>query len=89
MFTQRNSKKIKNDFQKGDLVKFVYVEKSNYPQVWNRVKGLGVILSMRKEPEDLMMIYTVLSNGESFECVEVYPIEETEAVCTNENKYSQ
>ena len=76
-------------FQKGDLVKFVHVEKSNHPQVWNRVKGLGVILSMRKEEEDLMMIYTVLSNGKSLECVEVYPIEESETVCDDENKYSQ
>ncbi len=89
MDTQKYSKKLRQDFKEGDLVDFVYVEQGKHPQVWNRINGLGVIVSMRKSAEDSSCIYTVLSNGKSFECVEVYHLEEDTTVCDNETKHSK
>lgn len=89
MATQNNHKKLFDGFKEGDLVSFVYVEQGNHPQVWKRIEGLGVILSKRKTLEDSTFIYTVLSNGESFECVEVYSLEEYAMMSNNETNNNE
>jgi len=67
------------DFKEGDLVKFAHVKQGMHPQVWNRTEGLGVIVSIRKDSgmdwRDLTCFYTVLSDGETFDCIEVQHVE--------------
>ncbi len=85
---QKSSTQTK--FKVGELVRFVHVKKSKHPQIWKRTEGLGVIVSTNKiEESDLdTCVYTVLSNGEAFDCIEVYPIESSEYVrANNEDKH--
>ena len=83
MSTNKIKEKIGRIFKLGDLVKFVYVTKGKHPQIWNRIEGLGVILAQKKL-DDTSCTYTVLSNGETFECIEVYDLEESQAVFNND-----
>lgn len=72
------------DFSVGDLVKYVRYEQTKLPQIWNRSIGVGVILnkSINNHSQD----YTVWSNGESFKCIEVYRLTDSELVC-NVNEF--
>ena len=86
---QQDEDRIDPHFEVGDLVRFVYVEKGNHPQIWNRNEGLGVILDKKLyDLSDTAWSYTVLSGGKSFECIEVYHIEESKATRDeNESKH--
>ncbi len=67
-------------FKVGDLVKYVRVEKADAPQTWKRIGGVGIVLAERTTNE-FQHIYTILNDGESFECVELYPITASIEVC--------
>ncbi len=67
-------------FNVGDLVKYVRVEQTDAPQTWKRIGGVGIVLAERTT-KDLQHIYTILNDGESFECVELYPITASIEVC--------
>jgi len=69
----------KSDFLIGDLVTYIRYEQCKVPQLWKRLAGIGVIL--RKSKNNEMQYYTVWSNGESFECIEVYHLTDSELVC--------
>tara|TARA_X000000950_G_C13750460_1_gene592407 strand:+ start:135 stop:380 length:246 start_codon:yes stop_codon:yes gene_type:complete len=79
------------DFKEGDLVKFSHVKQGMHPQVWNRTEGLGMIVSIREiegmDWRDLMLSYTVLSNGETFDCIEVHHVEKTMSECEDETEH--
>ena len=73
--------KIKEyDLQLGDLVKYVRVEESDIPQVWRRTGGIGILVSVR-EVEGGMPQYTVMTNGITYTCLEVFPVESSIKVC--------
>jgi|SaaInlStandDraft_2_1057019.scaffolds.fasta_scaffold517309_2 hypothetical protein len=67
-------------FSVGDLIKYVRVEKADAPQTWKRIGGVGIILAERSNQE-CENIYTILNDGESFECIEIYPITASMEVC--------
>ena len=68
------------NFQLGDLVKYVRVEESDIPQVWRRTGGIGILVSVR-EVEGGMPQYTVMTNGITYTCLEVFPVESSTKVC--------
>lgn len=84
MDTRKYDKKVFQEFKVGELVKFVYVTRGKHPQLWNRKEGVGIVIAIRKNQKDSGAIYTVLSGEESFECVEVYPVESGASVFENE-----
>ena len=78
MFFKKCEKEFKLEtFEVGDLVKYVRVEKAEAPQTWKRTGGIGIILAAQASAElqsTNTIVYTLLNDGESFECIEVYSI---------------
>ncbi len=54
-------------YQAGDLVKYVAVVETSIPQTWQKKEGIGIIIFKNSET----FTYTVLSGGQSFDCIEV------------------
>ena len=54
-------------YKTGDLVKYVAVLETSIPQTWQKKEGIGIIIFKNSET----FTYTVLSGGQSFDCIEV------------------
>ena len=80
-YPNRYKERIKEyNFQLGDLVKYVRVEESDTPQVWKRTGGVGILVGVH-EVEEGMPQYTVMTNGMTHTCLEVFHVESSTKVC--------